>query len=144
MRPKSTCARKKVVKVPTLVYKGCGNGKSFCFELVANKAALIEEERSISARVPVSLFVLLELSGDNFIFTDNCNIEEIPESPLLLNPVNQFQNMFEVCEDEFIITMSAAASVTLSKMRCPLTSANFSAVFFPQNLAKPNKVISFR
>ena len=78
MRPKSTCARKKMVKVPTLVYKGCGNGKSFCFELVANKAALIEEERSISARVPVSLFVLLELSGDNFIFTDNCNIEEIP------------------------------------------------------------------
>ena len=141
----------------TVVFKGCGNGKSFFFELVATKAALIEEEKAKSKGVTVSItrafkgFLLMMINMRNLeiIFTDNYSVEEIPgdlvaESPLLLNPVNQFQNMFEVCEEEFITTMSAAASVTLSRMRCPLTSANFSAVFFPQNLAKLNKAISFR
>ena len=141
----------------TVVFKGCGNGKSFFIELVATRAALIEEERAESKGVSVSftrafkrfLLMMINMKSLEIIFTDNYSLEEIPcdilaESPLLLNPVNQFQNMFEVCEEEFILTMSAAAGVTLSKMRCPLTSADFSAVFFPQNLAKLNNVISFR
>ena len=140
----------------TVVFKGCGNGKSFFFELVATRAALIEEERAESKGVSVSitrafkrfLLMMINMKSLEIIFTDNYSLEETPgdvmaESPLLLNPVNQFQNMFEVCEEEFILTMSAAAEVTLSKMRCPLTSEDFSAVFFPQNLEKLNN-ISFR
>merc|ERR1719510_1841766 len=112
----------------TVVYKGCGNGKSFFLELVATKAALIEEERakrkgdsvSVSRAFKRFLLMMINMRNLEIIFTDNYSIEEIPgdlvaERPLLLNPVNQFQNVFEVCEEEFSITMSSAASVTLSK-----------------------------
>ena len=141
----------------TVVYRGCGNGKSFFFELVATKAALVEEEiakrRGINVCISQAfkrfLLMMINMRNLEIIFTDNYSIEEIPgdlvaESPLLLNPVNQFQNMFEVCEEEFTITMSAAASVTLSRMRCSPTPPDFSAVFFPQNLATLNNAISFR
>ena len=141
----------------TVVYKGCGNGKSFFFELVATTAALIEEERaerqgdsvSITRAFKRFLLMIINMKSLEIIFTDNYSLEEIPgdlmaERPLLLNPVNPFQNVFEVCEEDFILTMSGAASVTLSKMRCPLTSGDFSVIFFPQNLTKLNNAISFR
>jgi len=138
----------------TVVYNGCGNGKSFFFELVATKAALIEEERSQSKASHSKAFkrfllMMINMKYLEIIFTDMYGMEEIPddlksESPLLLNPVNQFQNMFEVCEEKFMRTMSTAASVTLSKMRSKLTSQDFSAVFYPQNLVKLNHAICMR
>ena len=138
----------------TVVYKGCGNGKSFFFELVAIKAAVIEEEKvqlDASHTRAFKRFLLMIINMKNLviIFTDNFMEDEIPkdllsESPLLLNPVNPFQNLFEVCEDDFMATMSDCASVTLSRMRCRLTSRRVSAVFYPQNVERLNNAVSFR
>lgn len=138
----------------TVINKGCGNGKSFFFELVGAKAALIEEQRNKGEASHTRAFrrfllMMVNIQHLEIFFTDYYGLEEVPEdlkteSPLLLNPINQFQNLFEVCEEEFMMTMASAASVTLSKMRCRLSSPHFSSVFYPQNLARLNTAVSFR
>jgi len=81
------------------------------------------------------------------VFEDLYTRDSVPdyvleEKPLLLNPVNPFQNMFEVVDDSFMETMSHAANVTLSRLQSE-EAQDFCYLFKPQmkgNLLTMRKV----
>ena len=138
----------------TVLFVGCGSGKSFFIELLACKAALSVEEEKVSSEdtkyyssFVKFLLMVKDMKDLRIVFEDLYTKDSVPdyvleESPLLLNPVNPFQNMFEVVDDHFMETMSQAASETLLRLHSE-GAHNFCYLFKPQtkgNLLTMRKV----
>ena len=106
-------------------------GKSYIFELIAVQAALEEEEeakrsRSTSTYVGALRRFWQKIQGirqSRVIFTDNFHESDIPpeirrQTPLLINPVNRYQNQLdsEVVPPEFFKTFADCASNSLARL----------------------------
>ena len=138
----------------TVLYTGCGNGKSFFVELVAVSAA-IEEEKGLENKVSPDHYRAFErflVSMKNIdklriIFLDLYREKDVPNSltnqmPLLLNPVNPFQNMFECINSDYINIITSAAHFTLNKLHSG--SQDLADLFHPQNCDNLHFIISQR
>ena len=110
----------------TVLFVGNGSGKSFFIELIAVKAALdVEPTATYENRYEKCFKRFLELIMDvrnlRIIFNGSYREEEVPQSvldqhPLLLNPVNPFQNLFaEVTSPHYLDVISVAARETLAR-----------------------------
>ena len=96
----------------SVLYIGCGSGKSFLVELIAVKSAIETESSSTSFdrfRTAFESFLekMINLKSLSIVFEDLYKVSEVPsdilkEIPLVLNPVNQYQNVMEVAEDNFV------------------------------------------
>ena len=96
----------------SVLYIGCGSGKSFLIELIVVKSALETESSSISNdkyRDAFEAFLekMINLKTLNIVFEDLEQVNDVSsdilkERPLVLNPVNHYQNVMEVAEDRFI------------------------------------------
>jgi len=126
----------------TVLYNGCGNGKSFFIELIAVRSAMDEEELDNfdhSRAFRRFLDNMVNLEELRIIFLDFYRRDEIPASivnqaPLLINPINPFQNMFECVDSDFKTIMGSAAQVTLDKLRSG--SESLVDLFYPQNISQ--------
>merc|ERR1719233_1698777 len=126
----------------TVLYNGCGNGKSFFIELIAVRSAMDEEELDNfdhSRAFRRFLDNMVNLEELRITFIDFYSRDEIPEStvnqaPLLINPINPFQNMFECVDSDFKTIMGSAAQVTLDKLRSG--SESLVDLFYPQNISQ--------
>jgi len=123
----------------TILYNGCGNGKSFFVELIGVQSAIVEEEMDSfdhSRAFRRFLCNMVSLENLRIIFLDFYSLDEIPssienQSPLLINPINPFQNMFECVDCDYKTIMSTAAKVTLEKIESG--SEGLVNLFYPQN-----------
>jgi len=125
----------------SVLYIGCGSGKSFLVELIAVKSAIETESSSTSIdrfRTAFESFLekMINLKSLSIVFEDLYKVSEVPsdilkEIPLVLNPVNQYQNVMEVAEESFVEAMSGAAFVTMWKLQTNVP--NFCHLFQPQN-----------
>jgi len=133
----------------TVLYTGCGNGKSFLVELVAVSAAVQEDKESPDhfrafQRFLISMAAMEKL---RIIFPAVYSVNDIPPSlmkqtPLLLNPVNPFQNMFECVDSDFVSIITSAAEATLSKLNSGCD--NLVDLFYPQNYNNLLSMISLK
>jgi len=123
----------------TILYNGCGNGKSFFVELIAVKSAVDEEElNSMDYNRAFKRFLrnMVGIETLRIIFLDFYRRNEIPssienQSPLLINPINPFQNLFECVDGDFKTIMKNAAKVTLEKIESGCEG--LVNLFYPQN-----------
>eukprot|EP00092_Neocalanus_flemingeri_P017319 GFUD01018732.1.p1 GENE.GFUD01018732.1~~GFUD01018732.1.p1 ORF type:complete len:479 (+),score=114.93 GFUD01018732.1:52-1488(+) len=132
----------------TVLYNGCGNGKSFFVELVAVSVAMEEEEGveentmlgQISPKYCSAferfLRTMMNMEKLRIIFLDVYCEKDIlssllQQTPLLLNPVNPFQNMFECIDTDYVNLVTCAAKVTLKKLHSG--SEDLADLFHPQN-----------
>ena len=138
----------------TVLFVGVGCGKSFFIELVACKAAMDVETENVTSKETSYfcsfvkfLLMVKNIKELSVVFEDLYTRDSVPDyvleqKPLLLNPVNPFQNMFEVVDDSFMETMSHAANVTLSRLQSE-EAHDFCYLFKPQmkgNLLTMRKV----
>ena len=108
----------------TVLYVGNGSGKSFFVELIAVSAATEIEESDVTFKYLTAfnrfLLKMSNLMSLRIIFEDFYAKEYVPTdilgmTPLLLNPVNPFQNMFEVTDCKYLASMAAAARTSLGR-----------------------------
>ena len=128
----------------TVLFVGCGSGKSFLIELIAAAAALqIEERGNIKSDKYLEFFRSFLTKVSNIrtlkvIFTDYYSEKDVPstllsERPLLLNPVNPYQNVFEVTDEAYLLFLEAGARETLRRLRLHQTDApDLVSLFSPQ------------
>ena len=81
------------------------------------------------------------------IFLDFYTLQDIPASlmkqiPVLLNPNNPFQNMFECVDSVFVDTITSAAKTTLKKLSSGCES--LVDLFYPQNYNSLRTMLSLR
>ena len=96
----------------TVLFIGCGSGKSFLIELIAVKAAIETESKTnvkdkYSAAFENFLTKMINFKTLIIIFEDLYKKSDVvsdirKQRPLVLNPVNQYQNVMEVANDDFI------------------------------------------
>ena len=108
----------------TVLYVGNGSGKSFFVELIAVSAATEIEDSDVTLKYFTAfnrfLLKMSNLMSLRIIFEDFYAKEYVPTdilgmTPLLLNPVNPFQNMFEVTDSRYLASMAAAARTSLGR-----------------------------
>ena len=111
----------------TVLFVGCGSGKSFLIELIAAATALEVEERSDSKSEDYLNFFrdfltkVSKIRTLRIIFTEYYSEKDVPgsllsEIPLLLNPVNPYQNVFEVADETYLTSLEAGARETLRRL----------------------------
>ena len=111
----------------TVLFVGCGSGKSFLIELIAAATALEVEERSDDIKDNYLEFFrdfltkVSDIMTLKIIFTDYYSEKDVPgsllsERPLLLNPVNPFQNVFEVADEVYLKSLEVGARETLRRL----------------------------
>ena len=122
----------------TVLYIGCGNGKSFFLELVAVSAAMEVEgtRKDHSQAFKRFLSYMVRMDQTRIVFIDFYSESEIPENlmqqtPLLLNPTNPFQNMFECVDKDYESVITSAARVTLAELKSGCE--DLVRLFYPQN-----------
>ena len=112
----------------TVLFVGCGSGKSFLIELIAAASALeVEESEKCEKQKYAAVFehFLIKLSSImtiKIIFTDHYTEKDVPESllserPLVLNPVNPYQNVFEVADEAYLKSLQSGARETLRRLQ---------------------------
>ena len=139
----------------TILFDGKVFGMSFIIELIAVKAAMEEQEEAKRRRSPLPTFVgafkkflekIKNLRRERIVFTDHFREADIPaeirsQTPLLINPVNRYQNMLEQASSEFLDTFTKCANqslIRLASLSGPIRSGNQSIaltdLFKPQPL----------
>ena len=132
----------------TVFYNGCGNGKSFFVELVAARSAMDEEGLGCfdyNRAFERFLCNMVKLEDLRIMFLDFYSREDIPSSlvdqePLLINPINPFQNLFECVDSDFKTIMRSAAQVTLDKLGSGCE--DLVDLFFPQNYSQLHLLVT--
>ena len=96
-------------------------------ELIATATALEVEERSDDIKDNYLEFFrdfltkVSDIMTLKIIFTDYYSEKDVPgsllsERPLLLNPVNPFQNVFEVADEVYLKSLEVGAKETLRRL----------------------------
>ena len=133
----------------TVLFVGCGSGKSFLIELIAAATALEVEERSNSDEYLDFFRNFLTKVSDimtlKIIFTDHYSEQDVPgsllsERPLLLNPVNPFQNVFEVADETYLKSLELWARETLRRLHLQ-GGPDMVSLFRPQ---MGNNILTYR
>ena len=124
----------------TVLFVGCGRGKSFLIELISAATALEIEERSDKKSDDYLEFFrdflhkLSRITTLRIIFTDYYSEKDVPDTllsqrPLLLNPVNPYQNVFEVADETYLKSLEEGARETLRRLE---DEPDLASLFRPQ------------
>lgn len=128
----------------TVLFVGCGSGKSFLIELISAATALEVEERGDRKSDDYLeffrdfLYKVSRITTLRIIFTEYYCEKDVPdtllsERPLLLNPVNPYQNVFEVADETYLKSLEEGARETLRRLHLEdQDELDLASLFRPQ------------
>ena len=142
----------------TILFDGKVFGMSYIIKLIAVKAALEEEKEEARRGRSEPTFVgalkkflekVKNLRRERIVFTDHFREADIPpevrsQTPLLINPVNRYQNLLEQASSEFLDTFTKCANqslIRLTSLMGPNHNGGQDATMALANLFKPQPLL---